>query len=293
MKGKIACSATRLGLLEPAMVQSVVEANAFQIGKQYSSDNRVRITEANDLHLTSAVMGNSGLYEQTIQLKDGFLDARCTCTLSEQPLCRHGVAALLEYHRWSKPRPIHKDPEFKKNHESKIAVVPEPAALPANSPDLKLSELTVFIEWMQQAVRSIERGQSVPPQPSSGSGEICSWIRAVRHLDDRRREGEEIQTGLEADLRNREATLARLTQQLEASIDESKALQHTCKDLQRELTSYRGLVAKAGDVTRQFDQFDAEVKAIAGDLAEKSTKLEALADSVKQVTMALRRMDKK
>ena len=48
-----------------------------------------------------------------------------------------------------------------------------------------------------------------------------------------------------------------------------------------------------GDVARQFDQFDAEVKAIAGDLADKSTKLEALADSVKQVTAALRRMDKK
>ena len=206
MKGKIACSATRLGLLEPAMVQSVVEANAFQIGKQYSSDNRVRITEANDLHLTSAVMGNSGLYEQTIQLKDGFLDARCTCTLSEQPLCRHGVAALLEYHRWSKPRPTRKEPEFKKNHESQTASIADLNVLPASSPDLKLSELTVFIEWMQLAVRSIERGQSVPAQPSSGSGEISSWIRAIRHLDDRRREGEEIQVGLEADLRNREAT---------------------------------------------------------------------------------------
>lgn len=293
MKGKIACSAARLGLLEPAMVQSVVEANAFQIGRQYSSDNRVRITEANDVHLTSAVMGNSGLYEQTIQLKDGFLDARCTCTLSEQPLCRHGVAALLEYHRWSKPRPIHKDHEFKKQHESRASALAEPAALASGSPDVKLSELTVFIEWMQKAVQSIERGQSVPAQPSAGSGEISSWIRAVRHLDDRRREGEEIQIGLEADLQNRESALARLTQQLEGSIDESKALQQTCKDLQRELTSYRGLVTKAGDITRQFEQLDAEVKAIAGDLANKSTKLEALADSVKQVTMALRNMEKR
>ena len=97
MKGKIACSAQRLGLLEPDMIQSVVESNAFHIGKQYSSENRVRITDANEVHLTSAVMGNSGLYEQAIHLRDGFLEARCTCTLSEQPLCRHGVAALLEY----------------------------------------------------------------------------------------------------------------------------------------------------------------------------------------------------
>ena len=69
MNGKIACSAERLSLLEPGMIQSVVEPNAFHIGKQYSSENRVRIIDANDVFLTAAVVGNSGLYEQTILVR--------------------------------------------------------------------------------------------------------------------------------------------------------------------------------------------------------------------------------
>lgn len=272
------------------MIQSVVESNAFNIGKQYSSENRVRITDADDIHLTSAVMGNSGLYEQDIQLRDGFLEARCTCTLSEQPLCRHGVAALLEYHRWlrSKPRPV------SKNHEHKPATGSsgkEAASL--RSADVKLSELTVFIEWMQQAVRAIEKGETVPDQPAAATGEIASWMRIIRNLDDRRREGEEIQVGLEVELQSREAALAQLTQQLEASLDESKSMQVACRDLRRDLASYKSQLGKAGDVSRRFEQLDAEVKAIAGDLADKSAHLTSLADTIKQVMAALRAMDRR
>jgi hypothetical protein len=289
MKGKIACSAERLGLLEPAMIQSVVESNAFHIGKQYSSENRVRITDANEVHLISAVMGNSGLYEQTIQLKDGFLEARCTCTLSEQPLCRHGVAALLEYHRWVKS----KARSTAKHHETKAAA---PAVKDSGSPrsaDVKLSELTVFIEWMQQAVCAIEKGETVPEQPTAAAGEIASWMRIIRNLDDRRREGEEIQVGLETELQQRESALAQLTQRLEVSLDESKSMQVACRDLRRELASYKSQLAKTGDLSRQFDQLDAEVKGIAGDLADKSAHLASLAVTIKQVTAALRAMDKR
>jgi Rad3-related DNA helicase len=289
MKGKIACSAQRLGLLEPDMIQSVVESNAFHIGKHYSAENRVRITDANDVHLISAVMGNSGLYEQAIQLRDGFLEARCTCTLSEQPLCRHGVAALLEYHRWqrSKARPAVKP------QESGPPVVPAgKESSPSRSADVKLSELTVFIEWMQQAVRAIEKGQSVPDQPDAATGEIASWMRIIRNLDDRRREGEEIQVGLEAELQQRESALAQLTQRLEASLDESKSMQVACRDLRRELASQKTRLAKTGDLSRQFEELDAEIKTIAGDLAEKSAHLTCLADTVRQTTAALRAMDK-
>ncbi|HEX2055831.1 MAG TPA: hypothetical protein VHF07_05020 [Nitrospiraceae bacterium] len=289
MKGKIACSAQRLGLLEPDMIQSVVESNAFHIGKQYSSENRVRISDANEVHLTSAVMGNSGLYEQVIQLRDGFLEARCTCTLSEQPLCRHGVAALLEYHRWqrSKSRPT------AKTHESKPAATSTGKdAASSRTADVKLSELTVFIEWMQQAVRAIEEGQVVPDQPDAATGEIASWMRIIRNLDDRRREGEAIQVGLESDLQHRESTLAQLTQRLEASLDESKSMQVACRDLRRELASQKSRLAKTAALSQQFEQLDAEIKGIAGDLAEKSVHLTSLADTIKQVTTALRAMEK-
>jgi hypothetical protein len=290
MNGKIACSAERLSLLEPGMIQSVVEPNAFHIGKQYSSENRVRIIDANDVFLTAAVMGNSGLYEQTIQLKDGFLGARCSCTLSEQPLCRHGVAALLEYHRWSKPRPA------PKNHEARTPTAAKEQnheVQPVRSADVKFSDLTVFIEWMQQAARAIEGGMAVPEQPGTATGEVASWMRIIRNLDDRRREGEEIQVGLETDLQSREAALARLTQQLETSLDESKAMQVTCKDLRRDLASYKSQLGKTGELSRQFEHLDTEMRVIAGDLADKSEKLASLAATIKKVIVALLALDKR
>ena len=48
MRGRIACSADRLSLLEASMISSVVEPNAFQIGKQYQSERRVQMMDASD-----------------------------------------------------------------------------------------------------------------------------------------------------------------------------------------------------------------------------------------------------
>ncbi|MDH4236624.1 MAG: hypothetical protein OEV17_05190, partial [Nitrospira sp.] len=60
------------------MIQSVSNTNAFNIGRQYLTENRVRIVEADDSQISSAVIGNSGLYEQTIRLKDGHLVSKCS-----------------------------------------------------------------------------------------------------------------------------------------------------------------------------------------------------------------------
>ena len=104
IRNKIPCNAKRLGLLDPPMIQAVSDASAFQIGYQYLTENRVRIVEANDAQISSAVIGNSGLYEQTIRLKDGHLTSKCSCTPPEEPMCRHCISVLLEYHRWAQPR---------------------------------------------------------------------------------------------------------------------------------------------------------------------------------------------
>ena len=104
MRNKIPCSAERLSLLDPPMIQSVVDRNAFHLGTQYLSENRVRIVEADEAQISSAVIGNSGLYEQTIRLKDGHLVSKCSCSLPEEPMCRHCIAVMLEFHRWVQPR---------------------------------------------------------------------------------------------------------------------------------------------------------------------------------------------
>ena len=71
MKGKIACSAQRLSLLDPAMIKSVVEGSAFHVANQYRTENRVRITDADERQISSVVIGNSGVYQLSILLKDG------------------------------------------------------------------------------------------------------------------------------------------------------------------------------------------------------------------------------
>ncbi len=288
MKGRIACSADRLSLLEAAMISSVVEPNAFQLGKQYQAERRVQMGDSSDTELSSSVMGNSGLYEQTIRLSQGYLEAKCSCTLSEQPICRHGVAALLEYQRWSKPRIVPKPrvaaPRFEAENTMAAARVP--------AGDVKLSELTQFTEWMQEVVHAIQTGQPVPDQPTMGSGVVSTWTQIIRQLDERRREGEVAQVGLDRDIRNRDAMVARLTQDLDSSVKESKSLQLMCCDLQREVEQHKTAVNKTTDLSRKVEQFDVEVKAIASLLTEKGRRLEGLADTCRDVASMLKSLGK-
>src|SRR5437868_4674212 len=83
MLNKISCSAVKLGMLDPSTVQAVVDPLAFKMGSQYAAENRVRIVEADDLHISSSVVGISGLRVQTIRLKDGQLLTKCSCPLDE------------------------------------------------------------------------------------------------------------------------------------------------------------------------------------------------------------------
>ncbi len=288
MKGRIACSADRLSLLEAAMISSVVEPNAFQLGKQYQAERRVQMMDASDTELTASVMGNSGLYEQTIRLSQGYLEAKCSCTLSEQPICRHGVAALLEYQRWSKPRIV---PKAKVAAPRLEAEKPMPAAV-VPSGDVKLSELTQFTEWMQRVVHAIQTDHPVPDQPTMGAGVVSTWTQVIRQMDERRRESEVAQVGLDIDIRNRDAMLARLTQDLDSSVKESKSLQMICKDLQREVDHHKAAANKTTDLSRQVEQFDVEVKAIASILTEKGRRLEGLADTCREVASMLKSLGK-
>ncbi|HET8580111.1 MAG TPA: hypothetical protein VFL31_03855, partial [Nitrospiraceae bacterium] len=184
----------------PDMIQAVVGPSAFKMGTQYVSENRVRIVEADEVQISSSVIGNSALHEQTIRLRDGNLVTKCSCPLEEQPLCRHCVAALLEYHRWVQP------PQPRRNQE-RPARESSPAeqknAAPAT--DIKFNEIATFIEWLQPAVRAMERGQALPDAPKLGPGEVMGWIQAVQKLEERRRESEAVRASFEADMAAREA----------------------------------------------------------------------------------------
>lgn len=293
MRNKIPCSAERLSLLDPPMIQSVVDRGAFQIGSQYVAENRVRIVEADESQISSAVIGSSGLYEQTIRLKDGHLVSKCSCALPEEPMCRHCIAVLLEYHRWAQPRTSRKP---------RPASPVQAAASPSNgngtvsagtssSVDLKLSEVMAFIEWLQPAMKAVERGQPMPDS-SKLSGDVAAWAHAMRNLDERRREGEEIQLSLESEIRDREAYVGRLTNQLQASMGEVKTAQVAHQEAMQELATYKSALARVADLATEVGGYDNQLKSIAGDMLSKGTQLEKLATSFREVAAALRTLTK-
>ncbi|SPP64371.1 hypothetical protein [Nitrospira lenta] len=298
MKNKIPCSADRLGLLDPQMIKAVVEISAFQIGHQYLSENRVRIVEADDAQISSAVIGNSGLYEQTIRLKDGHLISKCSCTLPEEPICRHCIAVLLEYHRWSQPRQSRKSKDTPRDVKATTQPEPQsngngaPTMGQSSSADVKLSEVMVFVEWLQPAIKAIEQAQSMPLPPPIAPGEVSNWIQTIRNLEDRRRDSEEVQLKLESDMRDREAYVARLSQQLQASTAEAKTAQATSQALQQELATYKVALSKVAELSGEVSRYDGQLKSMAQDFSSKGNQLDRLAGSCKQVAEALNAITK-
>jgi uncharacterized Zn finger protein len=295
MRNKIPCSAERLSLLDPPMIQGVVDRNAFHLGNQYISENRVRIVEADEAQISSAVIGNSGLYEQTIRLKDGHLVSKCSCSLPEEPMCRHCIAVLLEYHRWVQPRA-----QAKKDKQAPPA--PPTSSDPPNgkgntgsssglSGDLKLSEVMAFIEWLQPAMAALENGQSLPDS-SRLTGDLGALIQTVRNLDERRRESEEVQLTLESEQRDREAYVQRMTQQLQASMAEVKSTQTSLQELQQENALYKDMFTKVAEIASEVGNYDSQIKTVAGELLSKGAQLDKLANSFREVAGALKTITK-
>jgi len=288
MRNKIPCSAERLSLLDPPMIQAVVDRNAFHLGNQYLSENRVRIVEADEAQISSAVIGNSGLYEQTIRLKDGHLVSKCSCSLPEEPMCRHCIAVLLEYHRWVQPRA--------RKPKSAPAAAPETpnssaTVLSSVSADLKLSEVLAFIEWLRPAMKALENGHPLP-DASRLSGDLAAWTQIVRNLEDRRRDSEEIQLTLESERRDREAYVERMTQQLQASMAEVKAALTQLQQLQQEVAGYHDMFTKVAEIASEVGGYDSQIKTIAGELISKGTQLDKLANSFREVATALKTITK-
>jgi hypothetical protein len=264
------------------MIESIVETSAYQIANHYLTENRVRIVEADEGQISSVVIGNSGVYDQTIRLKDGSLTTKCTCALNEQPFCRHSLAALLEYHRWAKPKNMHRPPDRPVHEGTPARPAPSMAAL-----DIKLSEVTVFIEWLDALVKALEGGHSLPAGPNIKAGEVCGWISAIQRLEHRRRSSEEKLLALEADLRDRENQVHRANQQLHTALQEAKDARATAEHLQRELAGQTELLTRVAELARDIDRFDSEVKNVSGELVQKASQLDRLGSAWKEISATL------
>src|SRR5262245_19526349 len=70
---------------------------------------------------------------------------------------------------------------------------------------ITLGDFLVFINWMNQTERALERGEALPTAPGLDTGKVTGWIRLVQRLEERYRRSEEKKLALEANVIAQEA----------------------------------------------------------------------------------------
>jgi chromosome segregation ATPase len=133
----------------------------------------------------------------------------------------------------------------------------------------------------------LERGQTLPDSPKL-AGDVASWIQIIRNLEERRRESEAVRINLESDMRDREAYVGRLTQQVQASMEEIKVTQASSQLLQQELTTCKEILAKVSEVASEVGSYDSQLKSIAGEVMSMGSQLDKLSQSFREVSTTLK-----
>lgn len=145
----------------------------------------------------------------------------------------------------------------------------------------------VFLEWIQPATKALERQEPLPDPPALGPGAASTWIQAIRNLEDRRRESEEVMTSLESQLKDRESDVGHLTQQLQTCLRESNAAQATIQEFQRKAASYKEVLSRVSELTVEVVRHAGQMRAVTGDLLQNGSQLDKLVSSFKDVADAL------
>ncbi len=50
---------------------------------------------------------------------------------------------------------------------------------------ITLGDFLVFINWMNQTEKFLDRGETLPPLPELESGKVKGWIQLVQRLEER------------------------------------------------------------------------------------------------------------
>ena len=87
---------------------------------------------------------------------------------------------------------------------------------PSSALKITLGDFLVFINWMNQAEKSLEHTEALPTLPDLDSGKVKGWIQLVQRLEERFRRSEEKKLALEANVIAQEAQLGQLLSHLHA-----------------------------------------------------------------------------
>jgi hypothetical protein len=295
--------------LEPAMIQSVVENRAYKLGQQYVGENRVRIIAADDTEVTGSVLGNTGMHETRVRLKGGTLQTKCTCAADEQPFCRHCCAILLQYHadlakRGGGSSSARPESPVERVVEPEIV---EPVAASAPPPRMdgaaagmsggmgmgmgvggQLREIMMFLDWLQLAVQAYDTHQPFPDSTSLGGGEAAKWAQAIQRMESQLRWGEQQIASLQSDVRAKEGQLVRMTQDFEKATQEAKTAQVATDNLRRDLSQAQQVISRMAEAEKAHLQAESQFKSVMEKLQVKSTELDQMAGTLKEVSATIK-----
>ena len=83
---------------------------------------------------------------------------------------------------------------------------------------ITLGDFLIFIKWMNQTEKSLDRGEELPTSPDLDSDKVKGWIQFVLRLEEGFHRSEEKKLALEANVIAHEAQMAQLLSHLHANI---------------------------------------------------------------------------
>ncbi|HEY6262043.1 MAG TPA: hypothetical protein VIW47_10650 [Nitrospiraceae bacterium] len=83
---------------------------------------------------------------------------------------------------------------------------------------ITLGDFLVFVKWMNQTEKSLDRGEALPAFPDLDSEKVKGWIRLLQRLEERYRRTEGKKLALEANVIAHEAQMSQLLSHLHANI---------------------------------------------------------------------------
>jgi len=83
---------------------------------------------------------------------------------------------------------------------------------------ITLGDFLIFIKWMNQTEKSLDRGEALPTMPDLDSEKVKGWIQLVQRLEERYRWSEGKKAALEANVIEHEAQMGQLVSHLHANI---------------------------------------------------------------------------
>jgi hypothetical protein len=83
---------------------------------------------------------------------------------------------------------------------------------------ITLGDVFVFIHWMNQTEKSLDRAEALPPLPDLDSGKVKDWIQLVQRLEERFRRNEERKLALEANVIAHETQMGEILSHLHVNI---------------------------------------------------------------------------